>query len=219
MAENVALIRARMKTPKAAATAGIVFSILMFAIIWLLRRSIPADPLEPGTWLAADTRKIELALNLIPIAGVAFLWFVAVLRDRLGDQEDRFFSTVFLGSSLLFLAMLFAAAAITGAVTLLASTTAEPGALIDSATFHFARAAAYIVANVYAIKMGAVFMFSTSTVVIQTGIAPRWMAYLGFVLALAVLVGSYYVSWSLVVLPVWVLLISTFILIDNLRRS
>jgi hypothetical protein len=218
MAENVALIRARMKTPKAAATAGIVFSVLMFTIVWLLRRSIPVDPLEPGTWLAADTRQIELALNLVPIAGVAFLWFVAVLRDRLGEQEDRFFSTVFLGSALLFMSMLFAAASLTGAVTLLASST-EPGALIDSATFHFARAAAYIVANVYAIKMGAVFMFSTSTVVIQTGIAPRWMAYLGFVLALAVLVGSYYVGWSLVVLPVWVLLISIYILTDNLRRA
>jgi hypothetical protein len=217
MAENVALIRAHMKTPKAAAIAGIVFSVLMFAIVWLLRRSIPADPLEPGTWLAAATGKIELALNLIPIAGVAFLWFVAVLRDRLGEQEDRFFSTVFLGSALLFLAMLFAAAAIAGAVTLLASN-AGPDSMIDSATFHFARAAAYIVANVYAIKMGAVFMFSTSTVVIQTGIAPRWMAYLGYVLALAVLVGSYYVGWSLVVLPLWVLLISVFILMDNLRR-
>jgi len=140
-----------------------------------------------------------------------------VLRDRLGEQEDRFFATVFLGSALLFLAMLFAAAAITGAVTLLAST-AEPGSLIDSATFHFARATAYIVVNVYAIKMGAVFMFSTSTVVIQTGIAPRWMAHLGFLLALAILVGSYYVGWSLAVLPVWVLLVSVFILMDNLRR-
>ncbi len=218
MAENVALIRARMKTPKAAATAGIVFSLLMFAIVLLLRRSIPADPLEPGTWLAADTRQIELALNLVPIAGVAFLWFVAVLRDRLGEQEDRFFATVFLGSALLFLAMLFAAAAITGAVSLLAST-GEPGALINSATFHFARAAAYIVTNVYAIKMGAVFMFSTSTVVIQTGIAPRWLAYLGFLLALAVLLGSYYVGWSLAVLPVWVLLVSAYILMDNLRRA
>ena len=217
MAENVALIHARMKTPKAAATAGIIFSVLMFAIVWLLRRSIPADPLEPGTWLAADTRTIELALNLIPIAGVAFLWFIGVLRDRLGQQEDRFFATVFFGSALLFLAMLFAAAAITGAVTLLASD-AEPGDLINSATFHFARAAAYIIANVYAIKMAAVFMFSTSTVVIHTGIAPRWIAYIGFLLALAVLVGSYYVGWSFAVLPVWVLLISAFILIDNLRR-
>jgi hypothetical protein len=217
MAENVALIHARMKTPRAAATAGIVFSVLMFSIVWLLRRSIPVDPLEPGTWLAADTRKIEIALNLVPIAGVAFLWFVAVLRDRLGEQEDRFFSTVFLGSALLFLAMLFAAASLTGAVTLLASN-AGLGALIDSATFHFARATAYIVVNVYAIKMGAVFMFSTSTVVIRTGIAPRWMAYLGFLLALALLIGSYNVGWSLAVMPVWVLLVSVFILIDNLRR-
>ena len=218
MAENVTLIHAHLKTPKAAAAAGIIFSVLMFAIVWLLRRSIPTDPLEPGTWLAADTRKIELALNLVPIAGVAFLWFVAVLRDRLGQQEDRFFATVFLGSALLFLAMLFIAAAIAGAVTLLASA-AGPNALIDSATFHFARAAAYIITNVYAIKMGAVFMFSTSTVVIQTGIAPRWIAYLGYLLALAVLVGSYYVGWSLAVLPIWVLLMSAFILMDNLRRA
>jgi hypothetical protein len=113
--------------------------------------------------------------------------------------------------------MLFAAAAITGAVTLLAST-AEPGDLINSATFHFARAAAYIIMNVYAMKMGAVFMFSTSTVVIHTGIVPRWIAYIGYLLALAVLVGSYYVGWSFAVLPIWVLLVSAYILIDNLRR-
>ena len=122
MPENGALTRARLKTPKAAAIAGIVFSFSMFAIFWLLRRSIPADPLETGTWLGAETRPIELALNLVPVAGVAFLWFIGVLRDRLGQQEDRFFATVFFGSALLFLAMLFAAAAVIGAVTLLAST-------------------------------------------------------------------------------------------------
>jgi hypothetical protein len=80
--ENVDLIRARLRTPKAAAIAGIVFSLLMFTIIWLLRRSIPADPLESGSWLAADTRPVEIALNLIPVAGIAFLWFIGVLRDR-----------------------------------------------------------------------------------------------------------------------------------------
>ena len=99
-----------------------------------------------------------------------------MLRDRLGQQEDRFFATVFFGSALLFLAMLFAAAAVIGAITLVASA-AEPNELINSATFRFARAAAYIIINVYAIKMAAVFMFSTSTVVIYTGIAPRWIAY------------------------------------------
>jgi len=215
MLENGAVAHAHLKTPRAAAIAGIVFSLLMFAIFWLLRRSIPADPLESGSWLAADTGMIKLALNLVPVAGVAFLWFIGVLRDRLGQHEDRFFATVFLGSGLLFLAMLFVGAATIGAVTLIASA-AEPNDLTSSATFRFARAAAFIIANMYASKMAAVFMFSTSTVVIYTGIAPRWMAYIGFLLALTVLIGGNYIGWSLAVLPVWVLMISGYILMDNL---
>lgn len=217
MPENGALTRAHLKTPKAAAIAGIVFSIVMFTIFWLLRRSIPADPLESGAWLAADTKAIAVALNLVPVAGVAFLWFIGVLRDRLGQQEDRFFATVFFGSALLFLAMLFAAAAVIGAVVLIASV-AEPNELTNSATFRFARAATYILMNVYAIKMAAVFMFSTSTVVIYTGIAPRWVAYIGYLLALVLLVGSYYINWGAAILPIWVLVISVHILVDNLRR-
>jgi MFS family permease len=61
---------------------------------------------------ATESRTVALALNLVPFAGVAFLWFIGVLRDRLGQQEDRFFATVFFGSALLFLATLFAAAAV-----------------------------------------------------------------------------------------------------------
>jgi hypothetical protein len=210
------LIHTHLKTPKSAAVAGIIFSLLMFTIFGLLRRSIPVDPLESGTWLA-NTKTIALALNLVPFAGVAFLWFIGVLRDRLGQQEDRFFATVFLGSALLFLAMLFAAAAVIGAVMLLAST-AEPIELMGSTAFRFARAAAYIINNVYATKMAAVFMISTSTVVIYTGIAPRWIAFIGYLLALVLLIGSYYIGWSFAVLPAWVFLISVFILMDNLRR-
>ena len=59
---------------------------------------------------------VAIALNLVPFAGIAFLWFIGVLRDRIGEHEDRFFATVFLGSGLLFVAMIFVAAAITGAV-------------------------------------------------------------------------------------------------------
>ena len=218
MSGSNALTRAQLKTPKAAAIAGIVFSGLLAAIIWMLRRSIPSDPLDPGAWLVTEPKTVTLALNLIPFAGVAFLWFIGVLRDRLGQQEDRFFATVFFGSALLFLAMLFAAAAITGTIVLMA-TSADPGELIHSATFRFARATAYILMNVYAIKMAAVFMLSTSTVVIYTTIAPRWIAFVGYVLALVLLIGSYYVSWSFAVLPVWVLLVSVYILFDNLGRQ
>jgi hypothetical protein len=218
MAENSALTHARLKTPKAAAIAGIVFSLLLFAIFWLLRRSIPADPLESGAWIVGDRATIALALNLVPFAGVAFLWFIGVLRDRLGQMEDRFFATVFFGSALLFLSMLFVAAALIGSVMLVASIS-EPGELISSATFRLARATAFLVANVYAAKMAAVFMFSTSTVIIYTGIAPRWIAYLGFMLASTVLIGGQYIGWSLAVLPVWVLMISGYILIDNLSGA
>jgi len=209
--------RARLKTPKAAAIAGIAFSVLLIAILWLLRRSVPADPLDTGAWIATDSDTVVVALNLVPFAGVAFLWFIGVLRDRLGEQEDRFFATVFFGSSLLFLAMLFAAAAIAGAVMLLAANASEPDRLINSPIFHFARATVYIIANAYATKMACVFMVSTSTVVIRTAIAPRWIAILGFVLACILLVGSYYMSWTIVVFPVWVLLLSIHILIYNLR--
>jgi hypothetical protein len=218
MSENNALTRARLKTPRAAAIAGIVFSLLMLTIISLLRRSIPDDPLEPGAWIAGDTKTAALALNLVPFAGIAFLWFIGVLRDRLGQEEDRFFATVFFGSALLFLAMLFAAAAVGGAV-ILAASSAAPNELINSATFRFARAATYIITNVYAIKMAGVFMISISTVVIYTEIAPRWIAFLGYVLACVLLVGSYYISWSFAVLPAWVFLVSIYILIDNLRRQ
>ena len=65
----------------------------------------------------------------------------------------------------------------------------------------------------------AVLMISTSTVVIYTGIAPRWIALIGYLLAFLLLIGSYQIGWSFAVLPVWVLLISLYILMDNLRRQ
>jgi hypothetical protein len=216
MSPNETLTRANLRTPKAAAVAGIVFSILMIVTFWLLRISVPATPLEPGSWLVTNSDAVALALNLVPFAGISFLWFIGVLRDRLGSLEDRFFATVFFGSALLFLAMLFAAAAFIGAIILVAA--AEPNEMINSTTLHFARAVAYNIMNVYAIKMAGVFMISTSTVALYTGFAPRWIAILGYALAVILLFGSYYLAWSFMVMPVWVLLISIHILIDNLRR-
>src|SRR5512141_57600 len=210
------LTRENLKTPKAAAIAGMLFSILLIAVFWLLRSSIPADPQEPGAWLHSNSGSVALALNLVPFAGVAFLWFIGVLRDRLGAQEDQFFATVFFGSGLLFLAMLFTAAAIVGAI--LVGFALQPEQLIGSATFHFARAAAYSLVNVYMIKMASVFMITTATVAIYTGIAPRWLALLGYALSLLLLFGSYYFSWSFLVFPLWVFLLSVYILRDSIRR-
>jgi hypothetical protein len=163
-----------------------------------------------------SARTVAVALNVVPFAGIAFLWFIGVLRDRLAQREDRFFATVFFGSGLLFLAMLFVAAAVIGAIIL--AFVDQPDGLIDSATFHFSRALAYGLVNIYMIKIAGVFMISTSTVAVYTGFAPRWIAFLGYGLALIVLFGSYYLEWSFVVFPLWVHLLSTYILIDNHRH-
>ena len=129
---NEPLTRAPLRTPKAAAIAGIVFSVLVMIVFWLLRVSVPADPREPGAWLSGGSQTVGLALNLVPFAGIAFLWFIGVLRDRLGQAEDRFFATIFFGSGVLYLVMLFSAAALIGAI--LIAFAAKPGELIDSAT-------------------------------------------------------------------------------------
>jgi hypothetical protein len=143
MTYEVNVTNTGLRTPKAAAIAGIVFSILLLTAFGLLRISMPADPLAPSTWLSSQARTITLALNLIPFAGIAFLWFIGVLRDRLGQREDRLFATVFLGSGLLFLALLFSAAAVVGAIII--AFAARPDQQIDSDTFHFVRTLAFSV--------------------------------------------------------------------------
>jgi hypothetical protein len=210
------LIRAGLKTPRAAAIAGIVFSVLLITSLLLLRLSIPPDPLEIGTWLETSSERVTVALNLVPIAGVAFMWFLGVLRDRLGAREDQFFATVFLGSALMFLGMLFVAASAIGGLIL--AYVAAPKALLDGSTFTFGRAFAYDVMHIYAFKMAAVFMVTTSTVGIRTRFMPRWIAVLGYASAALILLGSAYLDWMLFVFPVWVLLVSVHILTDNLHK-
>src|SRR5262249_15002034 len=152
MSQDVVLTRPQLKTPRAAAIAGIAFSVLLIVILAMLRSAVPADPLESGAWLVTDSNRAAVALNLIPFAGVAFLWFIGVLRARLGHQEDRFFATVFLGSGLLFLAMLFVSATIIGALVLVYNSLPASN-FFNSPAFHLVRAIAFIVMNVYAVKM------------------------------------------------------------------
>jgi hypothetical protein len=207
------LTHAQLRTPRAAAVAGILFSLLLFATFGLMRLSVPGDPFEPGAWLNGSLKYVALAMNLVPFAGVAFLWFVGVLRDRLGAREDQFFATVFLGSGFLLLAMLFVAAASFGAIII--AFHAAPEALARSATFHFARGLAYGMINIYLVKTASVFMITTSTIALYTRLTPRWLAVGGYVIAIVLLFGSYYIDWSLMVFPLWVLMISMSILWDT----
>ena len=202
------LTHAQLRTPRAAAVAGILFSALLFVTFGLVRFSVPGDPFEPGAWLENSLLYVTLAMHLVPFAGVAFLWFMGVLRDRLGEREDQFFSTVFLGSGLLLLAMLFSAAAVVGAIII--AFHDNPEALKHSATFHFGRGLAYGMINIYLLKTASAFMVTTSTIALYTHLTPRWLAIGGYVIAAILLID--YLGWSLMAFPFWVLLVSLSIL-------
>lgn len=208
-------IAARLRAPRAGAVAGILFSILFVASVTLLRLSVPDSPADPGTWLGESAKSIRLALNLLPFAGICFLWFMGVLRDRMGIHEDRFLATVFLGSGLLFLAIVFISSSVTAA--LITAYQAIPGKLMDSGTYTFGRAVAYELVNVYGLRMAGVFMISTCTIDVRIGIFPRWMAFLGYVLALFLLVSAGRWGWGPLVFPVWTLMVSVYILFANFR--
>ena len=191
-----------------------IFSLLMIVGIVLTRLAIPADLTHSGTWLTEPGRRdaVRFALDLVPFAGIAFLWFVGVLRNRMGEHEDQFFATVFLASGLLFVACLFGAAAVTGA--LIDSVAAGN---IDGETYYFGRRTSDALLNLFAMKMAGVFIFSTCTIGLRTAIIPRWIAFTGYASGLLLLVVIANWRWITLVFPGWMLLVSTQILLAEFR--
>ncbi len=205
----------RLTTPRAAAIAGVLFGLLFTASLALLRSAIPPTLSGDIAWVAQGGQRIKVALALMPFAGIAFLWFIGVVRDLLGDFEDRFFSTVFLGSGLLFLGMIFVAMAIGGGI--LAVAQVEGADFQRDEIIYFARALMFQVSNVYALRMAGVFMISLGTIWLRTGLLPRWLALVTYLLALVLLVVINLSLWIALVFPIWVLAISVFKLISDAK--
>jgi hypothetical protein len=206
----------RLTTPKAAALAGIIFALLIGAAFTLIRMAMPASPTDPNiTWIAEHSGSVTLALGLVPFAGIAFLWFIGVIRDRIGDYEDRFFSTVFFGSALIYLAMIFAAAAI--AAGLISSYPVAAQNLFDSGLYIYNRSLIWQLLNIYSIRMSSVFMISLGTIWIRTAVMPRWLAFITYGSALILMFSISYSTWVTLLFPAWVLMISLYILVQSLR--
>lgn len=213
MAEETLALRKSLTAPRAAAAAGILFSVLLIASYVLVWASITANPGAQDLDVISHSKTISLALNLLPFAGIAFLWFIAVVRDRLGALEDRFFATVFLGSGLLYIAMVFTSAALAGG--LMGALINTPEILTQPGSYALGRAQILQTMNIYGIKMAGVFMFSTSTILLRTSIVPRWIAFLGYGLGAALLLSIGIIRWIPLVFPIWVFLISVAILLEN----
>ena len=217
MDREVGHVRERLRTPRSAAIAGIIFSLLLMASLILIRLSVPADPGESAQLMTSTvlSSRVLLALNMVPFSGIAFLWFIGVIRDLIGEQEDKFFSTVFLGSGFLFVAMLFASAAVAGG--LLASFSAMSSEQVNPAVFNFGRAVTYFTLNVFAMKMAGVFIISTCTIGLRTETIPKWLIILGYIFAAVLLLSTIYIEILALLFPLWILILSAQILIINYR--
>ena len=202
---------------EAAAIAGIAYAILAFIALTLLIRqpSLALSSEEIAAWFedAGNRTPVVIGLNLAAISSVAFLWFVAVIRRRIGDREDRFFATVFLGSGVLYIAMWLVAA------TLLAAASVAPdlfaGAAVDKASHTLMAGTAGGLLLVAGPRVQAVFVLTTSTLILRTGVMPQWLAYFGYVIGLALFITPLIIQPIGLGFPVWVLIVSVTIVFSR----
>jgi hypothetical protein len=197
------------RTRRAAAVAGILFGLLLLTAQVMMRLALADAGYES---LGSDEGRrtlIQASLHLVPFAGIAFLWFIGVIREQLGAVEDRLFATVFLGSGLLFLAMLFTGTVTTASIMqMLDSPNANPD------VWAYGRDTSQGLVSVYAMRMAAVFTLSVSTAGLRASALPRWVSWAGYVIALALLVGSAE-KWLQLLFPFWVLVVSGVILLTR----
>lgn len=203
-----------MASPRAASLAGVLFALLFTTALVLLRSATPDAP-EMQVELSGDAAtRISIAVWIMPFAGIAFLWFLGVLRDTFGEREDKLFSSAFLGSGILFLAMVFVATAIAGALL----TTVDAGYDPGSTEAIIARAIMLQIVNVFALRMAAVFMLSLGTLWLRTGALPKWVTFLTYAVALVLLFVVSYSAWVTLVFPVWAFAISVLLLVRSYRK-
>jgi hypothetical protein len=198
------------RTRRSAAIAGIVFGVLLLTAMAMMRLAL-SDDSYASLRSDGDRRKlIHLSLQIVPFAGIAFLWFIGVVREQLGEVEDRLFSTVFLGSGLLFLALLFS-----GAVTASSMLLMLEGPNSNADVWAYGLDTSQGLISVYAMRMAAVFTLSVSTVGLRTSALPRWVSYAGYLIALALLLASPNQKWIQLLFPGWVLLVSAVLLLTS----
>jgi len=212
--ETAGQVERKAATPVAGAIAGMLFAVL-FSVSMILVTTTMAQ-IESGTSpsLESSLPSLELALGLIPFAGLFFLWFIAVARLQLGRFEDQFFATIFLGSGYIFLALTFAAAALAGAS--LANAQQDP-AFAGSSTYDFARLAVAQLLTVFVPKMAGVFTLSQSMLWLTTKVMPRWMGLVAMLVAFTLLLGIGQPQWNVLLFPSWVILVSAYILVNPFR--
>lgn len=198
----------RLSTPRAAAFAGVLFALIFGAALILIRTALPDGAAAGSQWMLGSGR-LRTAAMLMPFAGIAFLWFIAVIRDGFGRYEDRFFATVFLGSGVLFLAMMFVASGVGAGLEAMSAHAAAP---VSSEAAAFGQSVLLAISKTYALRMAAVFMMSVATIWLRTGLMPRPLVWGTYLVAVGLLAAAEVSMWLTLAFPAWVLMVSLLLL-------
>jgi hypothetical protein len=196
----------RGRSIEAAAAAGFLFAVLSFVALLLLNSApaLTASDAELNAWYSdkGNRTSLTVGLSMSVFAAVSFLWFVAVIRKRVGAREDKFFSTVFLGSGIL----------LTGVMLAGAAAQAGPAIAVDLADGRVPHTAAISALNglgtalllIVLPRLHAVFMISTSTMTLRTGVFNRSLSYLGYGVALLMFFTPVLFEPVGLAFPIWV---------------
>jgi hypothetical protein len=209
-------LRSRLASVEAAAVAGIVC-----AIGWSL--SLRGLLAAPGLGAAeaeivdfyAESSNGTAALVWIQVlvfSTIAFLWFVGVVRGRIGDREPKLFGTVFFGASILLAALLFFGATLLAAPAIhvtVSDTPADPG------TVSLLRSAAAVVLSVFVPRIATLVMFSAASLGRATGALPRWLVVATFAIGAYELVNVTVDEPTVFLVPGWIALVSIVLLVRH----
>ena len=212
--------RKSLRSIEAAAIAGVVAAVgWVYALNRLLEGpDIDATEDEIARYYADvgtgwDTL---IVLQVLVFGTIGFLWFVGVVRNRVGPDAPRLFDTVFFGGGILFAGLLFVGAAALAAPFLLSEIG---GAEVSAGAAAMVRSFALVVLAVFTPRIGALFVFSSSTLGLRSGVLPRWLAYVGYAVGGALLINVTFFSPSVYVLPGWIAIVSIELLLNRGRRS
>jgi hypothetical protein len=210
-------------SPRLAAAMGVVFSVLFVAALVVVD-AVPhlGDPdAVYGAFYdgAGNTVVTAVALYLVPLAGIAFLWFVVALRsvlDTLEPAPSAMAHGLNLLSGVVFVALLFAGTAALATPVFL--TTIGGGAPLAPDTSRALTALGFGLVFVFSVRGAGMFALTTTTLLRNAGAMPRGVAVVAYLLAAWLLLTATDHPASLLVLPAWVLVVVV-VLLRHDRRA
>jgi hypothetical protein len=190
---------------------GVAFSLLYILSYYLLQQT-PGPTATDAQIIAfyntgGQRRLILIGLYVMPFAGIAYLWFVNALRLWIEGNKIRInplLSNVQFVSGIIFIGLLFTAGAASAATAASMQYARGP---VDPMLARQLPQLSSTILLVFAMRMAAMFVFTTSNIGRATGVLPRWFVYLGFAVGLFLLLSATFNRILALVFPVWVLLL------------